>query len=71
MAETKSAAKAKPKRKSGIHIKPSKEGTFTSWCKRQGFKGVTSECIAKGLASKDPGIRKKANFARNARRWKH
>jgi len=46
-----------------------KEGTFTAWCKRQGFDGVTEECIAKGLASKDPRIRRKANFARNAKGW--
>jgi len=63
-------AKSKPKKKSGIHIKPSREGSFTAWCTRQGFKGVTSECISKGLASSNPAIRKKANFARNARKWK-
>jgi len=48
------------------------EGTFTSWCRRQGFdvsEGVPEACITKGLASKDPRIRKKANFARNARKW--
>ena len=47
-----------------------KEGTFTAWCKRQGFGSVTQACITKGLASKDPRIRKKANFARNAAKWK-
>lgn len=52
-----------------IKIKKSREGTFTAWCKRQGFDGVTRECIRKGLESKDPRIRKKANFARNARKW--
>ena len=62
-------AKAK-KGKSGIHIKKSKEGTFTAWCKRQGFKGVCSECIAKGMRSKNAAIRKKANFAKNARKWR-
>lgn len=44
------------------------EGSFTAWCKRKGHDGVTEECIRQGLASKDPGIRKKANFARNVRR---
>lgn len=53
-----------------VNIKPSMEGTFTAWCKRQGFGGVTEECIQKGLNSRDAGIRKKANFARNARKWK-
>lgn len=58
------------KKKSGIKIKKSKEGSFLAWCKRQGFKSVTLECIRKGLASKSAAIRKKANFARNARKWK-
>jgi hypothetical protein len=48
-----------------IHIKPSRRGSFTKWC---GGK-VTSECIQRGLRSKNPAIRKKANFARNARKW--
>jgi len=43
-------------------------GSFTAWCKKQGFSGATPECIAKGLKSKDPAIRRKANFARNVRR---
>lgn len=53
-----------------IKIKPSKRGSFTRWCKRKGYGGVTGECIAAGLRSKDAGIRRKANFARNARKWK-
>lgn len=63
---------SQPKNKKGkskIHIKENKEGSFTAWCKRQGFEGVTQECIAKGLKSDNPDIRKKANFARNARKW--
>ena len=60
---------AKRKGKLKINIKPSMEGSFTAWCKRQGFGSVTQECIAKGLASKDPRIRRKANFARNAKGW--
>ena len=49
------------------------EGTFTKWCARQGFDtsdGVTQECIAKGLASKDPLTRRRANFARTSAKWK-
>jgi hypothetical protein len=57
------------KKKSKIKIKPSKVGTFTAWCKKQGYGGVTSACIAKGKASKSAAIRKKANFAANARKW--
>jgi hypothetical protein len=58
--------------KSGIHIKKSKEGSFTAWAKRQGFKckdGVPMAAIKAGLASDNPAIVKKANFARNARKW--
>ena len=57
--------------KSNIHIKKSMEGTFTEWCRRHGFGGVTDACIQAGLKCKDPRIRKKANFARNARKFKH
>ena len=53
--------------KSGIHIKKKNRGKFTSWC---GGK-VTSACIARGKASSNPTIRKRATFAANARKWKH
>lgn len=42
-------------------------GSFTAYCRRSGFAGVTAECITKGLASKDPKIRKKAAFAKASR----
>jgi hypothetical protein len=57
---------------SGIHIKPSKEGSFTTWAKKQGFKcadGVPQAAITKGKNSDNPAIRKKAVFADNARKW--
>jgi len=57
-------------KKPKISIKKSKEGSFTAWCKSQGYGGVTRECIAAGLRSKSPAIRKKANFARNSRKWR-
>ncbi len=47
--------------------KKGKVGSFTAWCKSQGYDGVTSECIKKGLASKSKAIRKKAGFAKAAR----
>ena len=53
-----------------IKIKKSKRGTFTAWCKRQGYSKVTSACIAQGKRSKSAAIRKKATFAGNSRRWK-
>lgn len=48
-----------------IHIKKKNRGKFTEYC---GGK-VTSECIARGKASSNPAIRKRATFAANARRW--
>lgn len=52
--------------KSGIHIKPSKRGTFTAAAKRHGA-GV-QEFAGRVLANKEsysPAMVKKANFARN------
>lgn len=48
-----------------IQIKPENKGKFRSYC---GGK-VTDACIQKGLHSSNPTIRKRANFARNARSW--
>ena len=55
----------KLKNGSGIHIKKKNRGKFTDFC---GGK-VTEACIQKGLRSSNPTTRKRANFARNARRW--
>lgn len=49
----------------GIHIKKENRGKFTEYC---GGK-VTSECIQRGLHSSNSTTRKRANFARNARKW--
>lgn len=51
--------------KSGIHIKPANVGKFTAYKKRT---GKTTE---EALHSKDPHVRQMANFARNAKKWKH
>jgi hypothetical protein len=56
----------------GIHIKESKKGTFTAAAKKHGM-GV-QEFARKVLANKDKysaAMVKKANFARNASKWKH
>lgn len=50
-------------KKSGIHIKPENRGKFTAYKKRT---GKTTE---EALHSKDPHVRKMANFARNAAKW--
>ena len=53
-----------------IYIDPKNKGTFTAWCKRQGYGGVTEKCIQKGKRSKNPTTRKRATFAGSARGWK-
>ena len=56
----------------GIHIKPSHRGTFTAAASRHG-KSV-QEFASQVLAHKEnysPAMVKKANFARNAAKWKH
>lgn len=57
--------------KSNIHIKEKNQGKFTEWCHRNGFSGVTSECIAAGKRSKNPDVVKMATFADNASHWDH
>lgn len=55
-----------------IYIKPSKRGTFTAAAKKHG-KSVQS-FASQVLANKEnysPAMVKKANFARNASKWKH
>lgn len=55
-----------------IHIKPSKRGTFTAAAKKHG-KSVQA-FASRVLANKDKyssAMVKKANFARNASKWKH
>lgn len=60
------------KKKSGIHIKASKEGTFTAAAKA---RGMTVQHFA-AVVLANPGnystaMVKKANFARNAKKFKH
>ena len=55
-----------------IHISPSKRGTFTAAATKHGI-GV-QEFASKVLTNKDnysPTMVKKANFAKNASKWKH
>lgn len=60
------------KKKGKIYIKPSKRGTFTAAAKKHGksVQGFARQVLAnKGNYS--PAMVKKANFARNAAKWKH
>ena len=64
--------KTKYKTGGGIYIKPSKRGTFTAAATKHGqsVQGFASKVLAnKGNYS--PAMVKKANFARNAAKWKH
>ena len=56
-------------KKRPIKIDPDNAGTFTEYCKRKGFSGVTAECIREGKRSKNPTTRKRATFAQSARSW--
>jgi len=56
----------------GIYIKPSKKGTFTAAAKKRGM-GV-QEFASKVMENKEDyssAMVKKANFAKNAAKWKH
>lgn len=54
-----------------IEIKPSHKGRFHRDVGKKPGQKITSADIEKGLHSKDPAERRRANFARNARKWKH
>lgn len=57
---------------SGIHIDPSKRGTFTAAASRHGM-GVQefASHVHAHPENYSPAMRRKANFARNAARWSH
>jgi len=40
------------------------KGSFRRYCISKGYKGVTAACIAEGLRSKNPTVKKRANLAR-------
>ena len=56
----------------GIHIKPSKRGTFTAAAKKHGMsvQGFARKVLA-NKSNYSSAMVKKANFARNASKWKH
>jgi len=60
------------KKKIKIKINPEHQGLFKKYCKKCcGSDKVTMKCINKGLKDPDPKVRRRANFARNARKFKH
>lgn len=48
-----------------------KRGAFHQWLKKAEDEPITEADIKRGLASKDPHVRRMAQFAENARHWKH
>jgi len=54
-----------------IKIKKSKQGTFRAIARKRGLsvQAAAAKILADPHAS--PAAKKKANFARNAARWKH
>ncbi len=57
------------KEDSPIHdIKP---GAFHAWLGKKEDEAITEADIEKGLKSDDPHVNKMAQFAKNAKSWKH
>ena len=52
-------------------IGPIEHGAFKKWLGKPEDEPITDADIAKGLASDDPHVNKMAQFAKNARKWKH
>jgi hypothetical protein len=61
------------KYKSGIHIKPGNEGKLREHfgMSPDGEKKIPMADLEKAKNSPDPAVRKRANFAINARGWSH
>jgi hypothetical protein len=53
-----------------IHIKKSHEGKFHRWAGVPNGQEIPMSKIKQGERSPDPKIRKEAQFADNARKWK-
>ena len=69
--ENGSVSKVEEEGDSGIHIKKNKEGTFTAAANKHGksVQGFASQ-VLKNKDNYSPAMVKKANFARNAKKWK-
>jgi hypothetical protein len=57
-------------KKKGIYIKPSKRGTFTAAAKKSGQSVQAKAKSVLNDPNASPAMKKKANFARNAAKWK-
>lgn len=57
--------------RSGIHIKPSHKGKLHRALGVSADKPIPAKKLAKALKSDSPALRKEANFARNAKKFRH
>ena len=62
---------ARRRRKSGIKIKKSKQGSLRRATKTKKGKKIPVSTLRRLKKSGTPAQKKKANFALNARKWKH
>lgn len=53
----------------GIHIKPSHKGLLHKDTGTPAGQPISADKLSKALHSSDPAVRRRANFARNAKRW--
>ena len=58
------------KKKRWMQSAVKKKGSFTAYCKRQGYKGVTRACINKGKKSSNPTTRRRATLAQTFRKYR-
>lgn len=56
--------------KKPIKISPSKKGTFTAAAKKSGMSVQQKATSVLNSPNASPALKKKANFAKNAAKWK-
>jgi hypothetical protein len=61
----------KSKGKPRIYIKPSKQGSLRKATRTKKGKNIPMSTLQRLKKSGSPAMRKKANFAINARKWGH
>jgi hypothetical protein len=58
-------------KKSGIHINPAHKGELHRDTGTPQGQPIPAQKLEQALHSSDPAVRKRANFARNAKGWNH
>jgi len=54
-----------------IKINPREKGTLRAFLGAKAGKDIPTAALNRAANSSDPAIKKKAVFAKNARKWKH